>query len=610
MIRNDLRNVAIIAHVDHGKTTLVDQMLKQSGTFRDNQVVEERVMDSGDLERERGITILAKNTSVHYHGVKINIIDTPGHADFGGEVERVLKMVNGVLILVDAAEGPMPQTRFVMQKALELGHRLIIVVNKVDRPDARIAEVEDEILELLIDLNASDDQLESPILFCSGRAGTASRYADREGKDLTPLFDTILNHIPPMDVDPDGALQLLVSSIDYNDYVGRIGIGRIERGTAEANREVAVCNYNSVGRVKRGKLVNLYQIEGLTRVPAEKVQAGDIVCFSGLEGINIGDTVCSVEKIEAVPFVKISEPTVEMTFSVNDSPFAGKEGKFVTSRHLRDRLYRELLKDVSLKVEDTDSADSFRVSGRGEMHLSILIETMRREGYEFQVSTPKVLYKTIDGKLYEPVDRLIVDVPEDGTGAVFQSMGERKGELEHMSAIGSRMRLEFLIPSRGLFGYKSEFLTQTKGEGVMNSIFYEYQPYKGDLQRRDTGSLVAFETGEAVTYGLFNAQDRGTLFVGAGTQVYEGMVVGVSPKSDDINVNVCKKKHMTNTRAAGSDDAMRLNNPKIMSLEECLEFINDDELLEVTPKNLRIRKRILDSELRAKARAKEKEKKG
>ena len=610
MIRNDLRNVAIIAHVDHGKTTLVDQMLKQSGTFRDNQVVEERVMDSGDLERERGITILAKNTSVHYHGVKINIIDTPGHADFGGEVERVLKMVNGVLILVDAAEGPMPQTRFVMQKALELGHRLIIVVNKVDRPDARIAEVEDEILELLIDLNASDDQLESPILFCSGRAGTASRYADREGKDLTPLFDTILNHIPPMDVDPDGALQLLVSSIDYNDYVGRIGIGRIERGTAEANREVAVCNYNSVGRVKRGKLVNLYQIEGLTRVPAEKVQAGDIVCFSGLEGINIGDTVCSVEKIEAVPFVKISEPTVEMTFSVNDSPFAGKEGKFVTSRHLRDRLYRELLKDVSLKVEDTDSADSFRVSGRGEMHLSILIETMRREGYEFQVSTPKVLYKTIDGKLYEPVDRLIVDVPEDGTGAVFQSMGERKGELEHMSAIGSRMRLEFLIPSRGLFGYKSEFLTQTKGEGVMNSIFYEYQPYKGDLQRRDTGSLVAFETGEAVTYGLFNAQDRGTLFVGAGTQVYEGMVVGVSPKSDDINVNVCKKKHMTNTRAAGSDDAMRLNNPKIMSLEECLEFINDDELLEVTPKNLRIRKRILDSELRAKARAKEKEKEG
>ena len=530
MIRNDLRNVAIIAHVDHGKTTLVDQMLKQSGTFRENQVVEERVMDSGALERERGITILAKNTSVHYHGVKINIIDTPGHADFGGEVERVLKMVNGVLILVDAAEGPMPQTRFVMQKALELGHRLIIVVNKVDRPDARIAEVEDEILELLIDLNASDDQLDSPILFCSGRAGTASRYADKEGKDLTPLFDTILNHIPPMEADETAPLQLLVSSIDYNEYVGRIGIGRIERGTAVANREVAICNHNIPGLNKRGKLVNLYQIEGLARVPAESAKAGDIVCFSGLEGINIGDTVCATDCVEAVPFVKISEPTVEMTFSVNDSPFAGKEGKFVTSRHLRERLYRELLRDVSLKVEDTDTAEAFKVSGRGEMHLSILIETMRREGYEFQVSTPKVLYKTIDGKLYEPVERLIVDVPEDGTGAVFQSMGERKGELVHMSAVGSRMRLEFLIPARGLFGYKSEFLTQTKGEGVMNSVFFEYQPYKGDLKRRDTGSLVAFESGEAVTYGLFNAQDRGTLFIGPGTQVYEGMVVGVSPQ--------------------------------------------------------------------------------
>ena len=606
MIRNDLRNVAIIAHVDHGKTTLVDQMLKQSGTFRENQVVEERVMDSNAIERERGITILAKNTSIHYHGVKINIIDTPGHADFGGEVERVLKMVNGVLLLVDAAEGPMPQTRFVMQKALELNHRLIIVVNKVDRPDARIAEVQDEILELLIDLNATDDQLESPIVFCSGRAGTASRYADKEGTDLTPLFDTILNHIPPMEADETAPLQLLVSSIDYNDYVGRIGIGRIERGCVKANQEVAVCNYNIPGMNKRGKLVNLYQIEGLSRVPAERAMAGDIVCFSGLEGINIGDTVCASDCVEAVPFVKISEPTVEMTFSVNDSPFAGKEGKFVTSRHLRDRLYRELLRDVSLKVEDTDTAEAFKVSGRGEMHLSILIENMRREGYEFQVSTPKVLYKTIDGQLYEPVERLIVDVPEDGTGSVFQSMGERKGELVHMSAVGSRMRLEFLIPARGLFGYKSEFLTQTKGEGVMNSIFFEYQPYKGDLKRRDTGSLVAFETGEAVTYGLFNAQDRGVLFVDPGTQVYEGMVVGVSPKSEDINVNVCKKKHMTNTRAAGSDDAMRLNTPKKMSLEECLEFLNDDELLEVTPVSLRVRKRILDSELRAKARAKEK----
>ncbi len=606
MIRNDLRNVAIIAHVDHGKTTLVDQMLRQSGTFRENQVVEERVMDSNALERERGITILAKNTSIHYHGVKINIIDTPGHADFGGEVERVLKMVNGVLLLVDAAEGPMPQTRFVMQKALELNHRLIIVVNKVDRPDARIAEVEDEILELLIDLNASDDQLESPILFCSGRAGTASRYADKEGTDLTPLFDTVLNHIPPMETDETAPAQLLVSSIDYNDYVGRIGIGRIERGTVRANQEVSVCNYNVPSVNKRGKLVNLYQIEGLSRVPVESARAGDIVCFSGLEGINIGDTVCSTERVEAVPFVKISEPTVEMTFSVNDSPFAGKEGKFVTSRHLRERLYRELLRDVSLKVEDTDTAEAFKVSGRGEMHLSILIETMRREGYEFQVSTPRVLYKTIDGVLYEPVERLIVDVPEDGTGAVFQSMGERKGELVHMSAVGSRMRLEFLIPARGLFGYKSEFLTQTRGEGVMNSIFFEYQPYKGDLKRRDTGSLVAFETGEAVTYGLFNAQDRGVLFIDPGTQVYEGMVVGVSPKTEDINVNVCKKKHMTNTRAAGSDDAMRLNTPKKMSLEECLEFLNDDELLEVTPVSLRVRKRILDSELRAKARAREK----
>ncbi len=606
MIRNDLRNVAIIAHVDHGKTTLVDQMLKQSGTFRENQVVEERVMDSNALERERGITILAKNTSVHYHGVKINIIDTPGHADFGGEVERVLKMVNGVLLLVDAAEGPMPQTRFVMQKALELNHKLIIVVNKVDRPDARIAEVEDEIMELLFDLNASDDQLDSPILFCSGRAGTASRYADKEGTDLTPLFDTILNHIPPMEVDEKGPLQLLVSSIDYNDYVGRIGIGRIERGTAAVNQDVVICNHNIIDLKKRSKLVNLYQIEGLSRAPVEKATAGDIVCFSGMEGINIGDTVCSPEKVEAAPFVKISEPTVEMTFSVNNSPFAGKEGKFVTSRHLRERLYRELLRDVSLKVEDTDSAEAFKVSGRGEMHLSILIETMRREGYEFQVSTPRVLYKTIDGKLYEPVERLIVDVPDDGTGAVFQSMGERKGELVHMSAVGSRMRLEFLIPARGLFGYKSEFLTSTKGEGVMNSIFFEYQPYKGDIKRRDTGSLVAFETGEAVTYGLFNAQDRGILFIDPGTQVYEGMIVGVSPKTEDINVNVCKKKHMTNTRAAGSDDAMRLNPPKRMSLEECLEFLNDDELLEVTPLSLRIRKSILDSELRAKARAKEK----
>ena len=606
MLRDDLRNIAIIAHVDHGKTTLVDQMLKQSGAFRENQVVEERVMDSGDLERERGITILAKNTSIHYNGVKINIVDTPGHADFSGEVERSLKMVSGVLILVDAAEGPMPQTRFVTQKALEMGHKLIIVVNKVDRPDARVKEVIDEVLELLMDLNASDEQLESPFVFCSGRAGTSSLNEKETGTDLKPLFDTILEHFPPLEVDDEGPLQLLVSSIDYNDYVGRIGIGRIERGVARQGAEVTVCNYNHSDVNARGKLVNLYEIEGLQRVPCASARAGDIVCFSGLENINIGDTIASPECVEAVPFVKISEPTVEMIFSVNDSPFAGKEGKFVTTRHLRERLYRELLRDVSLKVEETDATDSFRVSGRGEMHLSILIETMRREGYEFQVSSPKVLYKEIDGARYEPVERLIVDVPENSTGVVFESMGERKGELVHMSAMGSRIRLEFLVPARGLFGYKSEFLTDTKGEGVMNSVFFEYQPYKGEIVRKQTGSLVAFETGEAVTYGLFNAQGRGMLFIGAGTQVYEGMVIGVSPKAEDINVNVCKTKHLTNTRSSSSDEALRLIPPKRLSLEEALEFIGDDELLEITPQNVRIRKRILDGELRAKARAKAK----
>ena len=606
MIREDLRNIAIIAHVDHGKTTLVDQMLKQAGTFRENQVVEERVMDSGALERERGITILAKNTSIHYKGVKINIIDTPGHADFSGEVERVLKMVSGVLILVDAAEGPMPQTRFVTQKALEMGLKLIIVVNKVDRPDARVKEVIDEVLELLMDLDASDDQLESPFVFCSGRDGTSSLDENERGSDLTPLFDTILSHFPPLDMDDKGSLQILVSSIDYNDYVGRIGIGRVERGVAKQNADVVVCNYNHPEVSLRGKIVNLYEIEGLNRVPCESASAGDIVCFSGLEKINIGDTVCAADCVEPVAFVKISDPTVEMIFSVNDSPFAGKEGKFVTTRHLRDRLYRELLRDVSLRVEDTDSTDAFRVSGRGEMHLSILIETMRREGYEFQVSSPKVLYREIDGVKYEPVERLIVDVPEDNTGPVFQSMGERKGELVHMHAMGSRMRLEFLVPARGLFGYKSEFLTDTKGEGVMSSVFFEYQPYKGEITRRSTGSLVAFETGEAVTYGLFNAQGRGTLFITPGTPVYEGMVVGYSPKDEDINVNVCKTKHLTNTRSSSSDDALRLIPPKKLSLEEALEFIGDDELLEVTPLNVRIRKRILDSELRAKARAKAK----
>lgn len=606
MLREDLRNVAIIAHVDHGKTTLVDAMLKQSNTFRDNQAVEDRVMDSNALERERGITILAKNTAIHYKGVKINVVDTPGHADFSGEVERVMMMVNGVLVLVDAAEGPMPQTRFVMQKALEMGHRLIIVVNKIDRPDARLNEVQDEILELLLELDASDDQLMSPVVWCSGRDGTATLDLNEPGKDLTPLFDTILDHIKPMEADTEGAAQILVSSIDYNDYVGRIGIGRIERGEVKQGQAVTVCNYNNIQLKVPGKIVNLYQIDGLNRVPCESAKAGDIVCFSGLEKINIGDTVCSTDCVEPHKFVKITEPTVEMTFSVNDSPFAGKDGKWVTTRHIRDRLFRELLKDVSLRVEETEFADSYRVCGRGEMHLSILIENMRREGYEFQVSTPRVMFKEIDGVKYEPMERLIVDVPDDATGAVFQSMGNRKGELLHMSAIGSRTRLEFIVPARGLFGYKSEFLTSTKGEGVMNSVFFEYQPYKGEFTRRSTGSLVAFETGEAVTYGLFNAQGRGTLFIGAGTPVYEGMIVGESPKNEDINVNVCKTKHLTNTRSSSSDDALRLITPKKMSLEECLEFIGDDELLEITPKNIRIRKRILDSELRAKQRAKDK----
>ncbi|MBR4942448.1 MAG: translational GTPase TypA [Clostridia bacterium] len=606
MIREDLRNVAIIAHVDHGKTTLVNEMLAQGGVFRDNQQVQDRVMDSGDLERERGITILAKNTSAHYKGVKINIVDTPGHADFSGEVERVLKMVNGALILVDAAEGPLPQTRFVMQKALALGLKTIIVINKVDRPDARIAEVVEEMQLLMMELDATDEQLESPIVYCCGRQGTASLTPDKQEENLNPLFDTILETIPPMDADVEGAGQLLVSCIDYNEFVGRIGIGKIERGVIRANEPVSVCNYNDSKVKTNCRIVNLYQIEGLERVLVEKAQAGDIVMFSGIEGLNIGDTVCEPTKVEPVQFVKIEDPTVEMTFSVNDSPFAGKEGKFVTSRQLRDRLYKELLRDVSLRVSDTDHADSFRVCGRGEMHLAILIETMRREGYEFQVSTPKVLYKEIDGVVNEPIERFVADVPEDMTGPVFAAMGNRKGVLLQMSAIGSRMRLEFTVPSRGLFGYKSEFLTDTKGQGIMNTIFYAYEPYKGDMQRRNTGSLVAFETGEAVTYGLFNAQGRGTLFITPGTPVYQGMVVGYTNLSDDINVNVCKTKHLTNTRSSGSDDALTLVPVSKMSLEECLEFIADDELLEVTPKSLRIRKRILDSELRAKARAKEK----
>ncbi len=606
MIRNDLRNIAIIAHVDHGKTTLVNELLKQGGAFRSNEVVQDRVMDSNALERERGITILAKNTSAHYNGVKINIVDTPGHADFSGEVERVLKMVSGALILVDAAEGPLPQTRFVMQKALELGLKLIIVINKVDRPDARIKEVVDDVLELMMDLDATDEQLDSPVVYCCGRQGTASLTSDKQEADLTPLFETIIKHIPPMEVDVEGSLQLLVSCIDYNDFVGRIGIGKIERGKVKANETVTVCNYNDESVKKMAKVVNLYQIEGLNRTPVEEAQAGDIVVFSGIDGLNIGDCVCKLNVIDPVPFVKIEDPTMEMTFSVNDSPFAGKEGKFVTSRQLRERLYRELLRDVSLRVTDTEYADAFRVSGRGEMHLSILIENMRREGYEFQVSTPKVLYKEIDGVLHEPMERLVVDVPEDMTGPIYASMGVRKGELVHVAAIGNRQRLEFIIPARGLFGYKNEFLTDTKGQGIMNSLFFGYQPYKGDIQRRSTGSLVAFETGEAVTYGLFNAQGRGSLLITPGTPVYEGMVVGINPKNEDLNVNVCKTKHLTNTRSSSSDDALTLIPVTRLSLEECLEFISEDELLEVTPKSLRVRKRILDSELRAKATYREK----
>ena len=606
MVRNDLRNIAIIAHVDHGKTTLVDEMLKQGGAFRENQEVEDRVMDSNDIERERGITILAKNTSVKYNGVKINIIDTPGHADFGGEVERVLKMVDGVLLLVDAAEGPMTQTRFVLSKALELGHKIIIVVNKIDRPDARLDEIGDEVLELLLDLDASDEQLESPILFCSGRAGTCSLSQYEAGTDLKPLFDTILDYIPAPEGDENGPMQMLISSIDYNDYVGRTGIGRVERGVIKVNQPVIVGDYHETKKPYNSKIVTISQIEGLGKANVDEAKVGDIVWISGIENITIGDTLCAADNYEPLPFVKISEPTVEMTFSVNDSPFAGREGKFVTSRQLRERLFKEVLRDVSLRVSETESTDAFRVCGRGEMHLSILIENMRREGYELGVSTPKVLMKEIDGVLCEPMERLVIDVPEDCTGPVMEKMGTRKGELQSMHPQGSRMRLEFIIPARGLFGYKSEFLTDTRGEGVMSSIFENYQPYKGDIPRRNTGSLISFETGEAVTYGLYNAQERGSLFIGAGTPVYEGMVVGASPKVEDLVVNVCKKKHLTNTRASGSDDALRLVPPRKLSLEDSLEFIADDELLEVTPKSIRIRKRILDNALRAKTKAKEK----
>jgi GTP-binding protein len=598
-----LRNVAIIAHVDHGKTTLVDQMLKQGGVYRENQETVERVMDSNDLERERGITILAKNTAIQYGDTKINIVDTPGHADFGGEVERILKMVNGVILLVDAAEGPMPQTRFVLSRALELGHRVIVVVNKIDRPDQRIHEVIDEVLELLLDLDATPEQLDSPMLFCSARQGVASYSPDVPGTDLKPLFDTILSYIPAPEADLDQPFQMLVSAIDYNEFVGRIAIGRVERGVLKQNQEIAVCNYHDPDApAKKAKAVSMYEFQGLGKQPITEATAGNIIAMSGIGDITIGDTICAPDCVEPLPFVKISAPTMEMTFSVNDSPYAGREGKFVTSRQLRDRLFRETLKDVSLRVTEIDGAtDAFNVAGRGEMSLSILIETMRREGYEFQVSPPRVLYRTIDGKKCEPIERLVADVPSESVGAVIEKLGSRKGDLIEMTPVGSRMKLEFLIPARGLFGYRNEFLTDTRGEGIMASVFDSYAPYKGDLSRRNTGSLVSFETGESVSYGLFNAQERGALFIGPGVKVYEGMIVGVSPKQEDITVNVCKKKQMTNMRAAGSDEALRLVPPRKLSLEQCLEFLADDELLEVTPESLRMRKTILNHEKRMKA---------
>ena len=600
MIREDLRNVAIIAHVDHGKTTLVDEMLKQGGAYRENQTTEERVMDSNALEKERGITILAKNTAVHYKDVKINLIDTPGHADFGGEVERILKMVNGVILLVDAAEGPMPQTRFVLQKALSLNHRVIVVINKIDKPDARIGEVEDEILELLIELGANDEQLDSPMLYCSGRAGTATEDPSVEGTDLVPLFDKILDYIPSPEGDENGELQLLVSSIDYNDYVGRIGIGRIERGSIRKNQDAYICNYHTGAAPKRTKIVAIFQIDGLVRTPVDEAKIGDIVCFSGAETITIGDTITSLAAPEPLEFVKVSEPTLEMTFAVNTSPFAGREGKFVTSRQLRDRLYKELLKDVSLRVVDGDTTEEFKVAGRGEMHLSILIENMRREGFELCCSNPRVLYKEIDGEKCEPMERVVLDVPTEYVGAVVEKLGRRKGDLIEMAPVGNRTKIEYIIPARGLFGYRSEFLTDTHGEGIMNSIFEGYQPYRGEIVMRFTGSLIASEDGETTRYGLFNTQERGTMFVGPQTPVYEGMIVGENPKNEDIAINPCKRKQLTAIRSAGADEKLLLTPPVIFTLEEAIEFINDDELIEVTPKSIRLRKKILNNELRMK----------
>ncbi len=607
MKAENLRNVAIIAHVDHGKTTLVDEMLKQGGAYRDNQATVERAMDSNDLERERGITILAKNTAINYKDVKINIVDTPGHADFGGEVERILKMVNGVILLVDAAEGPMPQTRFVLSKALELGHRVIVVVNKIDRPDERILEVCDEVLELLLALNATEEQFDSPTLFCSGRNGTASYSPEVAGTDLVPLFETILEYIPAPAADTEKPFQMLVSSIDYNDFVGRIAIGRIERGTVQQNQDIAVCNFHDKDSApQKARAVSLYQFDGLGKVQVTEASAGNIIAISGMGDITIGDTICAADTVEPLEFVKISAPTIEMTFSVNNSPFAGREGKLVTSRQIRDRLFRETLKDVSLRVSETDSADSFNVAGRGEMSLSILMENMRREGYEFQVSPPRVLYKEEDGVRCEPIERLVVDVPADSVGAVIEKIGARRGEMQEMNPVGDRMKVEFLVPARGLFGYRSEFLTDTKGEGIMASIFEGYAPYKGDISRRMTGSLVSFESGESVTYGLYNAQERGSLFIGPGVAVYAGMIVGESPKSGDVTVNVCKRKQLTNMRASGSDENQRLVTPRKLSLEQCLEYLTDDELLEVTPQNLRLRKRLLDHSERLRAEKKAK----
>ena len=604
MENKNIRNIAIIAHVDHGKTSLVNELLKQGHVFRENQVVEDRVMDSNALERERGITILSKNTSCFYNGVKINVVDTPGHADFGGEVERVLKMVDGVLLVVDAFEGPMPQTRFVLEKALALQLKVVVVINKIDRPDARIKEVIDEVLELFLELDANEEQLNSPFVFASAREGIASTDMNKRGTDLKPLFETIIDYVPAPVGDEKAGLKMLISSAEHNDYVGKLAVGKVERGEIKVGQNVVVCNYHDESKKIKSKIVSLFVYEGLKRVPVEKATVGEIVCVAGLENVTIGDTICDEFAVEPVEFVKIAEPSVEMTFMVNDSPFAGREGKFVTSRHLRDRLYKEAVKDLSLKVEDGETAEKFKVSGRGEMHLSILIENMRRDGYEFQVSQPKVLIKEIDGVKCEPIDLLYLDVPEDCVGPVMNKMGVRKGELQGMTPHGSRMRMEFLIPSRGLFGFKSEFLTDTRGEGIINSIFHDYEPYKGEINRRDYGALIAHEEGEAIVYGLFNAQERGELFIGPGTPVYAGMVVGINPKGGDIVVNVCKRKHLSNMRASGSDDALRLTPPKVMSLEDCIEFLADDEYLEVTPKSIRIRKIILDHNMRLRERGK------